>query len=143
MTSYISAALRRLVIERADGCCEYCLLHERAIFFAFEIDHIIAEKHNGTTVSDNLCLSCPDCNRLKGTDIGSIDRETHTLTPLFNPRTQTWGAHFRLNGVVIEPLSPIGRVTVRLLQMNSVERLQDREIYTRIGVYPCRIVNDE
>ena len=45
--TYISDALRRLVIERAQHCCEYCLLSDEDSFLPFEIDHIIAEKHGG------------------------------------------------------------------------------------------------
>ena len=138
MTSYISAALRQEVIQRAGRCCEYCKLNQEDIFFAFEIDHIISEKHEGETISENLCLSCPDCNRYKGSDIASIDRETKQLTPLFNPRTQAWHEHFRLVEAMIEPLTPIGRVTARILQFNVLERVQDREIYAEIGNYPCQ-----
>ncbi len=55
--SHISTALRRQVIARAGGCCEYYLTNtdDRPIDFA--IDHIIAEKHGGPTELDNLCLS--------------------------------------------------------------------------------------
>ena len=31
--TYIPEALRRLVAERAGGCCEYCRLHEDDTFF--------------------------------------------------------------------------------------------------------------
>jgi hypothetical protein len=41
MSSYVSAALRRLVIARADALCEYCLLHEDDAVFGCEVDHII------------------------------------------------------------------------------------------------------
>ena len=70
--AYISAALRREVIERAGGCCEYCLSDttDRAVDFA--IDHVIAEKHGGPTQSDNLCLSCYWCNSFKGSDLSSV-----------------------------------------------------------------------
>ena len=137
MTSHIPAALRRQVIKRADNCCEYCLLNQDDIFFTFEIDHIIAEKHAGETISENLCLSCPDCNRYKGSDIGSIDSETKLITPLFNPRTQAWNEHFQLKDVFIEPLTDVGRVTVTLLRFNDLERIQDRELYISLGSYPC------
>ena len=60
MSSYISAALRRKVETRSNGCCEYCLIHRDDIFFAHEIDHIIAEKHRGKTEENNLCLCCFD-----------------------------------------------------------------------------------
>jgi hypothetical protein len=38
--TYIPEPLRRLVVERAGGRCEYCLLHEDDTFFTHEIDHI-------------------------------------------------------------------------------------------------------
>jgi len=71
--TYISPQLRRAVTERAGDCCEYCRISQSDQFFVFEIDHIIAEKHGGQTLSENLCLSCPDCNAFKGSDIASID----------------------------------------------------------------------
>ena len=52
--TYISAELRRLAVVRADGLCEYCLIHEDDTFFGCEIDHIISEKHGGLTVAENL-----------------------------------------------------------------------------------------
>jgi hypothetical protein len=116
--TYIKAALRRLVVKRASNCCEYCLLSQADNFLPFEIDHIISEKHGGKTISNNLCLGCSYCNGFKGSDIGSIDPLTSRYTPLFNPRTQQWSDHFRLNGPIIEPLSPEGRVTVSLLRLN-------------------------
>ncbi len=54
MNSYISAQLRREVIERAKNRCEYCGISQEDQFFVFEIDHIIAEKHGGQSVLDNL-----------------------------------------------------------------------------------------
>lgn len=137
MTGYIPAELRREVIKRAGNCCEYCLLSQDDIFFAFEIDHIISEKHDGQTISENLCLSCPDCNRYKGSDIGSVDPETQVITALFNPRIQSWDAHFRLDDFVIEALTGVGRVTIKILRLNMLERIQDRELYADEGSYPC------
>ena len=72
MSSYVSAALRRLVAERAAYLCEYCLLHEEDTFFGCEVDHIISEKHGGPTVAENLAYACAFCNRAKGSDVGSI-----------------------------------------------------------------------
>jgi 5-methylcytosine-specific restriction endonuclease McrA len=86
-TTYISADLRREVTTRASNCCEYCHISQEDQFFSFEIDHIISEKHGGATTSDNLCLSCPDCNAYKGSDIASVDCEDgETITGLFHPR---------------------------------------------------------
>lgn len=140
--TYIDAALRWLVSERAGYCCEYCLLDQDDSPFSFHIEHIIAEKHGGETEADNLCLSCPECNAFKGSDLGSIDRETGRLTALFHPRTHTWSDHFRLNSFEIEPLSPEGRVTVFLLRLNSAERLAERVLLLKLNRYPCHARNN-
>ena len=42
--SHVSATLRRLVHERAGGCCEYCLIPEAMMWALHTIDHIIAER---------------------------------------------------------------------------------------------------
>ena len=49
----------------------------------FEIDHVIARKHDGATAAGNLCLSCYYCNSFKGSDLASIDREQ--IVPLVAP----------------------------------------------------------
>lgn len=134
---YINAALRRSVIERAGNCCEYCLYPQTEDPFSFHIEHIISEKHEGETTLDNLCLSCSECNYAKGSDIGSIDRETGVITALFNPRTQKWVDHFRLDGGRIEPLTANGRVTVFLLRFNLRRRVSERAELIEIGRYPC------
>jgi len=137
-TTYISAALRRQVTERAHGCCEYCLTtaDDRPIDFA--VDHIIAEKHGGATHADNLCLSCYWCNSYKGSDISSVDWDhEEAIVPLFNPRRQVWSAHFQVDGVTIKPLTPTGRVTVFLLHLNAPERLKERAVLAALGTFPC------
>ena len=110
--AHISAALRRLVAERVGQRCEYCRFPQLVSFFAFEVEHIIAEKHGGATRANNLALACPYCNRHKGTDLGSLDPRTGQLTPFFNPRTQRWEEHFALDGATIVPLTATARVTV-------------------------------
>ena len=68
MTTYIPETLRRQVIERGQGRCEYCRVHQDDRLFAHEIDHIFAEKHGGQTEIENLGLACGECNRYKGSD---------------------------------------------------------------------------
>ena len=132
--THIPAELRRQVRERAGDGCEYCLIPESMTFAAHEIDHIIAEKHGGTTDSDNLAVACAICNGHKGSDLASIDLESGAIVPLFHPRRESWAEHFRLAGGQIEPLTPQGRVTVRLLQLNHPERVQERELLAAAGV---------
>jgi hypothetical protein len=134
--SYVPAALRRLVIQRAGEKCEYCLYPQSASLFSFEMEHVIAEKHEGATAAENLALSCPCCNRFKGTDLGSIDPETRQLTPFFNPRTQDWSEHFCLESARIIPRTAEGRVTAKILQFNDPERVLERAQLIALGQYP-------
>lgn len=126
-TTYISAALRRLVEERANHQCEYCLLPAEVAFFPHEIDHMIAAKHKGQTNEENLAFTCWRCNRHKGTDLGSFDPQTGRFSFLFNLRTQSWIEHFRLEEFQIIGLTPEGRTTVNLLQLNTDERIAERQ----------------
>jgi hypothetical protein len=105
--------------------------------FSFEkhqIDHVIAEKHGGRTIADNLALSCTSCNQRKGSDLASVDPETDEVIRLFRPRLDRWSDHFKLEGGYILPLTPIGRVTVRLLQFNQTIRVAERELLVQLGV---------
>ncbi|MBI1746655.1 MAG: HNH endonuclease [Acidobacteria bacterium] len=133
--TYISTALRRLVIERAGGRCEYCGMPEAAVFAAHEIDHIIAEKHGGNTEADNLALSCALCNKHKGSDVASVDPDSGDILPLIHPRRERWSDHFQLQTARIEPLTPTGRVTVRLLQLNHPDRVEERELLIKTGLF--------
>lgn len=97
-SSYIPAAIRRLVAERADYCCEYCRLAEADMFLGCQVDHVISEKHGGLTRQQNLAYACVFCNLHKGSDIASLTA-TGELVALFDPRTQLWQEHFRLQGL--------------------------------------------
>lgn len=110
--TYVSTELRRLVKVRAGGCCEYCLAAEDDSDSHFHIEHIIPSAQGGKTVLDNLALSCPDCNWFKGSHIAGADPDTGEPTFLFRPHRHRWNDHFRLNGVIIEPVTPEGRTTV-------------------------------
>lgn len=136
MTSYVSADLRRLVQSRANHLCEYCLIHEDDTYLGCQVDHVIAEKHGGATHADNLSYACALCNRAKGTDIGSKAPSTGEFTRFFNPREDHWAHHFAINGVVIEPRTPIGEATARILGFNDSERILEREAIQGIGRYP-------
>lgn len=105
-------------------------------FFTFPIDHVIAIKHGGETSQDNLCLSCPDCNVYKGSDISSLDPVSGQISRLFNPRRDTWIVHFELQGAHIVPLTIIGRTTETLLRLNHPQRVLERMELIAVGRYP-------
>ena len=135
--THVPADLRRLVAQRADRRCEYCRIPESVTFAPHEIDHIFAEKHGGTTELENLGLSCTLCNRCKGTDLSSIDPDTGEIVALFHPRRDRWSDHFGLEDGHIKPLTAVGRVTVRLLQLNRPERVEERRLLMDAGVIPA------
>jgi hypothetical protein len=133
---YVPVALRRLVRARADERCEYCLIPESLTLATHWVDHVVAEKHGGLTEESNLALSCVLCNQHKGSDLTSIDPQSGQITPLFHPRRDRWLDHFCLVEGRIEPLTPTGRVTVRLLQWNLPERIEERALLLRLGLLP-------
>ena len=100
MAHEINEISRRLVVERADRRCEYCLLHEDAGGFPHQIDHIISRKHEGSSSIGNLAYACVLCNRYKGTDIASVDSSGRVVR-FYDPRRDKWDEHFKLNGPVI------------------------------------------
>jgi hypothetical protein len=132
--TYIAADLRRLVVARSEGICEYCLVAEEDTFYGCEADHIISEKHGGSTDAGNLAYACVFCNQAKGSDVGSIHWETSTYIRFFNPRIDIWAEHFGLIGNRIEGLT--GSVTARILVFNSGERVLERKTLQDIGRYP-------
>ena len=132
----ISSALRQLVSERAQGKCEYCLLHQDFSIYSHEVDHIIALKHGGGTTADNLAYSCLSCNRHKGSDFATLDLSGGDIIPLFNPRHQVWVEHFVLNNARIESLTIIGQGTAQLLRFNNPQRILQRQVLIAQGIYP-------
>jgi len=135
MVLYIPKRLKRLVYERANGLCEYCLIPETAVLAAHEIDHIIPKKHGGLTKSENLALSCALCNKHKGSDLASLDPITGKIVALFHPRWEHWSDHFRLSHAEFIPLTPTGRVTIQLLQLNKQWRIEERELLIKAGIF--------
>ena len=136
MPHTISTALRQLVFERAEGRCEYCLLPQSVVVHKHEPDHIIPKQHDGQTTADNLALACVRCNRYKGYNVGSFDPETGDLVPFYNPRTQVWSEQFQLEGTVIQPLTPEGRVTAKMLHFNDADRVEERQRLIAVNLYP-------
>jgi len=124
---------RQQVRVRSNGRCEYCREPHNLSSFGFHADHIISQKHGGTNDLENLAWACPPCNILKGTDVASYDAETGELTPLYNPRKDQWNDHFELVGDVITGRTSVGRVTVRILEMNDPEKVETRRFLIQAG----------
>lgn len=130
----IDEVSRRLVIERAGRRCEYCLIDEDSAGFSHQIDHIVSRKHGGSSGIGNLAYACVLCNRYKGTDIASVDSSGRPVR-FFDPRRDIWDEHFKLNGPVIQPLTPVGEVTARMLRLKAAERVIERQLLQSLGQY--------
>ena len=126
-------ALRDEVFRRADNCCEYCQIAQGATLLPHEIDHIIAQKHDGETASDNLCLACFVCNSFKGPNIAGVDPVTKEICRLFHPRHDLWSEHFYWDGPSLAARTAIGRATLAVLRINQLERVELRRLLMLSG----------
>lgn len=122
----MDATLRDATRNRATGRCEYCRLPDFVQLLPFHVEHIVARQHGGIDDLDNLAWSCDRCNAYKGPNLSSIDPATGELVALFHPRRDPWHEHFTVDNGEIVGLSPVGRATARLLQVNARHRVQLR-----------------
>jgi hypothetical protein len=128
---------REKVFGRAHGACEYCRLPQDASTLPHQVDHIIGRQHLGSDDSDNLCLCCIRCNLKKGPNIASVDPETLLVVSLFHPRLEAWHENFTLEqDGTLNGLTPQGRATIQLMEMNSLERISLRLLLVRRGWRP-------
>jgi hypothetical protein len=127
-------SLQDLVWLRAESRCEYCQFPADLALLPFQIDHIIAEKHGGTTVSDHLALSCERCNSHKGPNIAGYLDGRHVR--LFNPRRDCWSDHFAWNGPYLVGKTDIGTVTIDVLAINLRYRVAIRTALIEEGIFP-------
>ncbi len=112
--------LRDRVRQRAGHRCEYCRLRQvHSPSPRHQIEHIVPLKHHGSDEEGNLALACAQCNLGKSSNLTGIDSVSGGIVPLFNPRTQIWDEHFTYEGAWILGLTPTGRATVDVLNINS------------------------
>ena len=84
----------------------------------------------GADAEFNLALACRSCNLHKGTRISKIDSESDTEVRLFHPRQDQWDDHFQVDsdsGTLVAK-TPIGRVTIACLEMNSQAQVTARQL---------------
>ncbi|MBC7815433.1 MAG: HNH endonuclease [Planctomycetaceae bacterium] len=134
--SGIPAALRRLVVQRANGRCEYCGLAQVGQEATFHIDHIVPVSADGPTTAGNLALACTSCSLRKEARRTAVDPQTGRKVSLFHPRRQRWSDHFRWEGMTVIGRSATGRATVSALTMNRPSILVIREEETDRGRHP-------
>jgi 5-methylcytosine-specific restriction endonuclease McrA len=120
--------VRELVRDRARSACEYCRIPQSAtLLIPFHVEHIVPKQHGGSDEPEGLALACDRCNLHKGPNLSSIDPDSGAVTRLFDPREDRWSDHFVLREGYISGVTPTGRATVRLLNMNAPRRVQLRQ----------------
>jgi len=135
---YVPGALRRLVTERAAGYCEYCRCPAKYSAQSFAVEHIIPRHADGPTVADNLALACQGCNAHKSIKTMAVDPITSVSVPLFHPRQHRWRDHFSWSEDFTEiiGLTPTGRATVAVLQLNRAGIIHLRRVLYAFGEHP-------
>ena len=137
----VSPKLRREVIKRANGICEYCYANSELSQDPFDVEHIIPNFVEGATVLENLALACHGCNLHKSTKTTGYDNISEETVRLFNPRIDIWNEHFAWaqEFTLIIGLTPIGRVTVDELTMNRQGLVNQRRIFYLFGKHPPKM----
>lgn len=132
------ARLRQRVIDRADGCCEYCRSQSAYATQAFSVEHILPRARGGTTVLDNLALACQGCNNHKYDKIEAWDLVSRQFVSLYHPRRDHWGSHFTWSDdfTLIVGVTPVGRATIEALLLNRAGVVNLRQILYTLGKHP-------
>lgn len=135
---YVSVSDRRLIIERAQSRCEYCLSPAEYATQSFDIDHIVPLSRGGMSVIGNLALACSGCNSHKFKRIAAPDPIDGTDALLFHPRQQRWQDHFAWGEDFSEVIgiTPTGRATVIALQLNRPGVVSLRRLLRQVGKHP-------
>lgn len=113
---------RQFIVERAQGCCEYCRTRQDYATQNLAIEHVQPRSQGGNDSLDNLALSCPGCNGHKYNKTQAQDPESLEIVALYNPRIQDWTTHFAwsYDYSALIGLTPTGRATIELLQLNRL-----------------------
>jgi hypothetical protein len=141
----VTTQQRKIVIERANGCCEYCRSQASFSCQSFSVEHIFPVSLGGKTTLDNLALSCQACNNYKYNKTESKDPVSGNLAPLYHPRQQRWSDHFAWNEdfTVVIGLTPTGRATVETLKLNREGVVNLRYVMYAMGKHPPAESNDD
>jgi 5-methylcytosine-specific restriction endonuclease McrA len=125
------------VSKRANHRCEYCRAPEVLFNFRFEVEHIVPAVVGGETQGENLALSCRACNIYKAGLTQGTDPQTGEVVRLFHPRQDRWEDHFLADSdLCINGVTPIGRVTINLLRLNSEKQISSRRKWRRLKLFP-------
>ena len=102
-------------------------MHQSLQGATLHVEHIVPQSRGGHTQLNNLAWGCPSRNLHKAHRTEDVDPATGSQVPLFNPRVDSWNAHFRWDGYRVVGSTPIGRATVAALDRNHPRRLLIRQ----------------
>lgn len=125
--SRVDSATALHVRSRGAGRCEYCHFPETVAALPFQMDHIIAQKHDGSSDESNLAFACYFCNSSKGPNIAGVDPVSGEIVRLFHPRQDVWGDHFAWKDAWLFGLTRFARATIQVLNINAPEAVALRE----------------
>jgi hypothetical protein len=96
------------------------------------------KSRGGSDHLDNLAYSCQGCNNYKHIRTEAIDPESGLIYPLFHPRRDVWSEHFTWDGdrLRLIGLTPTGRATISLLQLNRPGAVNLRWLLFLRGLHP-------
>jgi hypothetical protein len=134
----VTESLRKQVVERALGCCEYCRSQSAFAMQSLSVEPVTPRSQGGTTDVANLALACQGCNNAKYAKTHAPDPIDGVLVSLFNPRTQRWREHFAWSAGTthVLGLTPTGRATVVALRLNREGLVNLRRILFNHGLHP-------
>lgn len=138
VSSHIPAELRRQVLSDSGGECAYCHSTEALMGVTFEVDHIVPRSAGGKMRAENLCLSCPPCNRHKAARLRGQDPKSGEEVSLYHPNSQAWDTHFAWSkdGTRLVGLTAVARATVEALSINRPQIVHLRRYWVALGLHP-------
>lgn len=136
--SSIPLSIKRIVISRANGYCEYCKSPADFTTEPFSIEHIMPRAKAGSNDEANLAYACIGCNVYKSDLTEFLDVVSHQLVPLFNPRMMNWYEHFVWDELFTSLVgqTAVGRVTIQALKLNRKPLKNLRRALLAIGEHP-------
>jgi 5-methylcytosine-specific restriction endonuclease McrA len=134
----IPARQKKIVIARANGCCEYCLSQFHYSMDPFSVEHIFPRSLGGHTELDNPAWACQGCNGHKHTRVTGIDPLSGQEVPLYHPRQHRWSEHFAWNNDCTQMvgLTDTGRATIATLHLNRQGVMNLRRVLYVLGEHP-------
>ena len=137
-SEFIPKSIRVFVESRAQGYCEYCCSPEAVATDRFAIEHILPRVSGGESNIENLAWSCLGCNSNKHVKTHAIDPQTGDSVSLFHPRQHRWSDHFVWGETITQVIgiTPIGRATVKALQLNRTGVVNLRSLLYVVGKHP-------